>query len=96
MSWSATDAVEYKGFPADKSRTGGWISAALSLGMQEYSSYVSLQHVVLVDFNYAFKQVAIKPAEKNIIDLPGPQNLVAAWSLFQTHLIWDTLDIIRL
>ena len=33
MSWTAADAVDYKGFPADKSRTGGWVSAALILGM---------------------------------------------------------------
>ena len=32
MSLIVADAVDYKGFPADKSRTGGWIPAALSLG----------------------------------------------------------------
>ena len=26
------DAVDYKGFPADRSKTGGWVPAALSLG----------------------------------------------------------------
>ncbi|KAL6221234.1 hypothetical protein ACLB2K_008986 [Fragaria x ananassa] len=34
MSWTAADAVDYKGFPADKSRTGGWVSAALILGIE--------------------------------------------------------------
>ncbi|XP_038695852.1 protein NRT1/ PTR FAMILY 6.2-like [Tripterygium wilfordii] len=34
MSWSAVDAVDYKGFPADKSKTGGWVPAALSLGIE--------------------------------------------------------------
>ncbi|KAL4341553.1 hypothetical protein GQ457_08G004130 [Hibiscus cannabinus] len=33
MSLTA-DAVDYKGFPADKSRTGGWVPAALSLGIE--------------------------------------------------------------
>ncbi|KAF6152742.1 hypothetical protein GIB67_021402 [Kingdonia uniflora] len=28
IGWSVTDAVNYKGFPADKSKTGGWIPAA--------------------------------------------------------------------
>ncbi|KAK1259760.1 Nitrate transporter 1.4 [Acorus gramineus] len=32
MSWATVaDAVDYKGFPADKSKTGGWVSAALIL-----------------------------------------------------------------
>ncbi|XWS72654.1 hypothetical protein CRYUN_Cryun02cG0058900 [Craigia yunnanensis] len=34
MSLTVADAVDYKGFPADKSRTGGWIPAALSLGIE--------------------------------------------------------------
>lgn len=33
MSWTVADAVDYKGFPADKSRTGGWVAAALILGI---------------------------------------------------------------
>lgn len=31
MSWSVADAVDYKGYPADRSKTGGWIQAALIL-----------------------------------------------------------------
>ncbi|KAK8545337.1 hypothetical protein V6N13_066622 [Hibiscus sabdariffa] len=34
MSLTVADAVDYKGFPADKSRTGGWVPAALSLGIE--------------------------------------------------------------
>ncbi|XP_072993455.1 protein NRT1/ PTR FAMILY 6.2 [Typha latifolia] len=34
MSWSVADAVDYKGFPADKSKTGGWVPAALILGIE--------------------------------------------------------------
>ncbi|XP_026441840.1 protein NRT1/ PTR FAMILY 6.2-like [Papaver somniferum] len=33
-SWSIADTVDYKGFPADKSKTGGWIPAALILGIE--------------------------------------------------------------
>jgi len=33
MSWIVTEAVDYKGFPADRSKTGGWIPAALILGL---------------------------------------------------------------
>ncbi|KAK3212275.1 hypothetical protein Dsin_016981 [Dipteronia sinensis] len=33
-SLTVADAVDYKGFPADKSKTGGWIPAALSLGIE--------------------------------------------------------------
>ncbi|XP_021276465.1 protein NRT1/ PTR FAMILY 6.2-like isoform X4 [Herrania umbratica] len=34
MSWTVADAVDYKGFPADRSKTGGWIPAALILGIE--------------------------------------------------------------
>ncbi|KAF3324624.1 protein NRT1/ PTR FAMILY 6.2-like protein [Carex littledalei] len=34
MSWTVSDAVNYKGFPADKSKTGGWITASLILGIE--------------------------------------------------------------
>ncbi|KAF2310644.1 hypothetical protein GH714_016011 [Hevea brasiliensis] len=32
MSWTVADAVDYNGLPADRSKTGGWIPAALVLG----------------------------------------------------------------
>ena len=38
MSWTVADAVDYKGFPVDRSKTGGWIPAALILGMFVTSS----------------------------------------------------------
>ncbi|GMJ07483.1 NRT1/ PTR family 6.2 [Hibiscus trionum] len=34
MGWTVADAVDYKGFPADRSKTGGWIPAALILGIE--------------------------------------------------------------
>lgn len=34
VSWTVADAVDYKGFPADRSKTGGWVPAALSLGIE--------------------------------------------------------------
>ncbi|KAF8400657.1 hypothetical protein HHK36_013956 [Tetracentron sinense] len=34
MSWSVADTVDYKGFPADGSKTGGWVPAALILGIE--------------------------------------------------------------
>lgn len=34
LSWTVADAVDYKGFPADKSKTGGWMPAALILGIE--------------------------------------------------------------
>lgn len=33
MSLIVADAVDYKGYPADKSKTGGWVPAALILGL---------------------------------------------------------------
>ncbi|KAD6454608.1 hypothetical protein E3N88_09314 [Mikania micrantha] len=32
--WAVTDAVDYKGFPADREKTGGWVPAALILGIE--------------------------------------------------------------
>ncbi|MFS7916992.1 putative proton-dependent oligopeptide transporter family, PTR2 family proton/oligopeptide symporter [Helianthus anomalus] len=34
MSLTVADAVDYKGFPADRSKTGGWVPAALILGIE--------------------------------------------------------------
>ncbi|KAH9611137.1 hypothetical protein KSS87_011624 [Heliosperma pusillum] len=34
MSWVVTDAQDYKGAPADRSKTGGWVPAALILGIE--------------------------------------------------------------
>ncbi|MCD7454247.1 hypothetical protein HAX54_024074 [Datura stramonium] len=34
ISWTVADAVNYKGLPADRSKTGGWVSAALILGIE--------------------------------------------------------------
>ncbi|KAM3270349.1 protein NRT1/ PTR FAMILY 6.2 isoform X1 [Capsicum chacoense] len=32
--WTIADAVNYKGLPADRSKTGGWVPAALILGIE--------------------------------------------------------------
>lgn len=34
MSRAVADAVDYKGFPADRTKTGGWVPAALILGIE--------------------------------------------------------------
>uniref|UniRef100_A0A7N0TDH7 Uncharacterized protein n=1 Tax=Kalanchoe fedtschenkoi TaxID=63787 RepID=A0A7N0TDH7_KALFE len=34
MSWDVADAVDYKGGPADRTKTGGWVPAALILGIE--------------------------------------------------------------
>ncbi|KAI3827343.1 hypothetical protein L1987_01416 [Smallanthus sonchifolius] len=34
MRWTVADAVDYKGFPADRAKTGGWVPAALILGIE--------------------------------------------------------------
>ncbi|CAK7337388.1 unnamed protein product [Dovyalis caffra] len=34
MSWAIADATDHKGFPADRSKTGGWVPAALILGIE--------------------------------------------------------------
>lgn len=33
-SWAVADAVDFKGFPADRTKTGGWVPAALILGIE--------------------------------------------------------------
>ncbi|KAL2929540.1 Protein NRT1/ PTR FAMILY 6.2 [Bienertia sinuspersici] len=34
MSWAVADALDYKGEPADRTKTGGWVPAALILGIE--------------------------------------------------------------
>lgn len=34
MSWVVADALDYKGSPADRTKTGGWVPAALILGIE--------------------------------------------------------------
>ncbi|CAL0325704.1 unnamed protein product [Lupinus luteus] len=34
MAWTVADAVDYKGLPADRSKTGGWVPATLILGIE--------------------------------------------------------------
>jgi len=46
MSWTVADAVNYKGFPADRSKTGGWVPAALILGLYDFS----ISHVCATAF----------------------------------------------
>ena len=33
LNWIVDNAVDYKGCPADGSKTGGWVSASLILGL---------------------------------------------------------------
>lgn len=50
MSWEFADAVDSKGFPADKSKTGGWITAALILGV----FFSHLFHIFKANFNFIY------------------------------------------
>ncbi|XP_059638009.1 protein NRT1/ PTR FAMILY 6.2-like [Cornus florida] len=34
MTWTVADAMDYKGLPAQRSKTGGWVPAALILGIE--------------------------------------------------------------
>jgi hypothetical protein len=55
MSWTVSDAIDYKGFPADKSKTGGWVTAALILGL--YHSLPNLKKnkkIYLIRFLFSF------------------------------------------
>lgn len=45
MSLTVPDAVDYKGNPADRSKTGGWVPAALVLGL-----FICLSLIVLIIF----------------------------------------------
>ena len=40
MSWAVADAFDYKGDPADRSKTGGWVPAALILGIYALASMI--------------------------------------------------------
>lgn len=46
MSLTIADALDYKGFPADRSKTGGWVPAALILGL--FSHFVKYDLLAFV------------------------------------------------
>lgn len=59
MSWTVADAFDYKGFPADRSKTGGWVPAALILGLLYLLALSSLLLPMLrvhVQYNMASKK----------------------------------------
>ncbi|KAJ3671211.1 hypothetical protein LUZ60_008637 [Juncus effusus] len=67
MSWTVADAVDYKGFPADKSKTGGWVTAALILGI-EISERLSTMGIAVNLVTYLVGTMHLPSAESaNIV-----------------------------
>lgn len=56
MSCVVADAVDYRGLPADKSKTGGWVPAALALGLL-FLLQIKLSHepkLIIVTVQFLF------------------------------------------
>lgn len=67
MSWSVADAVDYKGYPADKSKTGGWVPAALILVI-EISERLSTMGIAVNLVTYLVGTMHLASAESaNIV-----------------------------
>ncbi|KAE8735339.1 Protein NRT1/ PTR FAMILY 6.2 [Hibiscus syriacus] len=62
MSLTVADALDYKGFPADRSNTGGWIPAALILGDWHIASATKLPQLRPAPCNRSAAPHACKPA----------------------------------
>lgn len=61
QSLTVADAVDYKGCPANRSKTGGWVPAALILGLHFVSSppnaFLLLEVFLATETRTSFKNV---------------------------------------
>ncbi|KAF2601999.1 hypothetical protein F2Q70_00025700 [Brassica cretica] len=72
-SWTVADAVDYNGLPADKSKTGGWITAALILDtLVRRISTIRLSNSTATTWWAASRSFMVR--------LPVPGNNPSCWS----------------
>ncbi|KAM7276906.1 hypothetical protein ACFE04_018772 [Oxalis oulophora] len=80
MSWIVSDAVDYKGFPADKSKTGGWVPAALSLGTNLSASGIYVSQLVIPGIEICERLSTMGIAVNLVTYLGGTMHLSSATS----------------
>ncbi|KAG6534571.1 hypothetical protein ZIOFF_008474 [Zingiber officinale] len=75
---AVADAVDYKGLPADKSRTGGWVPAALILGIEVCERLSTMGIAVnLVTYLGGTMHVASAEAANMVTDFMGTSFLLS-------------------
>lgn len=81
MSREVSDAVDYKGFSADRSKTGGWVPAALILGLAPLTLHLLFSSIHI---SLPLKCIFKNPEAINADLESNPRNI---W--------WDLLHDIR-
>ncbi|KAG4970827.1 hypothetical protein AAZX31_13G152000 [Glycine max] len=77
MSWTVADAVNYKGFPADRSKTGGWVPAALILGIEIVERLSTMGIAVnLVTYMISIMHLPSSTAANTVTDFMGTSFLL--------------------
>ncbi|XP_027332728.1 protein NRT1/ PTR FAMILY 6.2 [Abrus precatorius] len=77
MSWTVADAVDYKGFPADRSKTGGWVPAALILGIEIVERLSTMGIAVnLVTYMIGIMHLPSSAAANTVTDFMGTSFLL--------------------
>ncbi|KAK7264939.1 hypothetical protein RJT34_32552 [Clitoria ternatea] len=77
MSWTVADAVDYKGFPADRSKTGGWAPAALILGIEIVERLSTMGIAVnLVTYMIGIMHLPSSTAANTVTDFMGTSFLL--------------------
>ncbi|CAJ1944512.1 unnamed protein product [Sphenostylis stenocarpa] len=77
MSWTVAGAVDYKGFPADRSKTGGWVPAALILGIEIVERLSTMGIAVnLVTYMISVMHLPSSTAANTVTDFMGTSFLL--------------------
>lgn len=77
MSWTVADAVDYKGYPADRSKTGGWVPAALILGIEIVERLSTMGIAVnLVTYMISIMHLPSSTAANTVTDFMGTSFLL--------------------
>lgn len=77
MSWTVADAVDYKGYPADRSKTGGWVPAALILGIEIVERLSTMGIAVnLVTYMISIMHLPSSTAANTVTDFLGTSFLL--------------------
>ncbi|KAK7388703.1 hypothetical protein VNO78_23530 [Psophocarpus tetragonolobus] len=77
MSWTVADAADYKGFPADRSKTGGWVTAALILGIEIVERLSTMGIAVnLVTYMISIMHMPSSTAANTVTDFMGTSFLL--------------------
>jgi hypothetical protein len=84
MTWTVADAVDYKGFPADKSKTGGWVPASLILGLFSRFPLASVFTLIHCFLPTSF----LEPINLLFLDVKKPMDANNSLGWFTGEAVW--------